>query len=165
MQDQYDLFLKYIPSASMILDVGFGSGRDMLYFSSLGYNVFGIDIVPDFILNAKSQGLNVYNMDVNNICLDMSFDGIWACASLLHLDDIFLPIAHLTKVLKPNGVIYLSMKYGVGQDNIDGITYKYMDEHLLSELANNCGLTIKEFNISGDKLFRGYSWINCILAK
>ena len=42
MQDGYELFLKYL-KGNKILDFGCGSGRDIKYFKSLGYDVDGID--------------------------------------------------------------------------------------------------------------------------
>ena len=35
MSLHYQKFLKYLPKTGKILDVGFGSGRDMIYFKSL----------------------------------------------------------------------------------------------------------------------------------
>lgn len=32
MSNHYQKFIKYLPSNSKILDIGFGSGRDMIYF-------------------------------------------------------------------------------------------------------------------------------------
>ena len=34
MSEQYKFFLKNMPKKGMILDIGFGSGRDMRYFKS-----------------------------------------------------------------------------------------------------------------------------------
>ena len=42
------------------------------------------------------------------------YDGIWACASILHLSksDLFLVFHKMNKALKENGIIYTSFKYG-----------------------------------------------------
>ena len=42
------------------------------------------------------------------------FDGIWACGSLLHVarHDLHSVFSRFFQALKPNGVIYLSFKYG-----------------------------------------------------
>ena len=39
MSSQYKLLEKYLKAGSKILDIGFGAGRDMLYFKSKGYDV------------------------------------------------------------------------------------------------------------------------------
>ena len=48
-----------------ILDIGFGSGRDSLYFKNKGFNVYSIDNVKEFCDYAKSLGLdNVYCISI-----------------------------------------------------------------------------------------------------
>jgi 2-polyprenyl-3-methyl-5-hydroxy-6-metoxy-1,4-benzoquinol methylase len=48
MGGTYVDFLAYIPQGGRILDVGFGSGRDLAYFSKQGYLAHGIDLVEEF---------------------------------------------------------------------------------------------------------------------
>ena len=60
MSYHYNLFEKYLNSyAKTILDIGFGSGRDSLYFSKK-YEVYSIDPVEEFCDNAKKIGLKMY---------------------------------------------------------------------------------------------------------
>ncbi|MGM9969716.1 MAG: methyltransferase domain-containing protein [Anaeroplasma sp.] len=66
--------------------LGFGSGRDSLYFTSKGYEVYAIDPTKSFCDNARKLGINnVYNLYAQDMEFDNVFDGIWACASLLHV--------------------------------------------------------------------------------
>lgn len=116
MSNLYNLFFKYInPKAKKILDIGFGSGRDMIYFKNKGYDVFGIDSCELFCEKAKEIGID--NVNCINV-LDMNyfdeFDAIWACASLLHIDkdelnDVF---KKCDRALKEEGIMYCSFKYG-----------------------------------------------------
>ena len=85
MTEHYNRFLPYLSQGAKILDIGFGSGRDMLYFVSKGYNAFGSDNVREFAYNAKENGLKVELCDFHNLPYVEFFDGIWACASLLHI--------------------------------------------------------------------------------
>ena len=50
------------------------------------------------------------------------FDGIWACASLLHVsrDDMVNVLCLVKRALKENGTLYLSYKYGTMQREKDG---------------------------------------------
>ena len=85
MSHHYQKFIKYLPSNSKILDIGFGSGRDMIYFQSQGYIVEGIDTSIEFVNNMKSKGYNVKLESVEDMNYINKYDAIWACASLLHV--------------------------------------------------------------------------------
>ena len=82
----YSLLERYLNNGDKVLDLGFGSGRDSLYFSQK-YNVVSIDPVDKFCEHARNIGLkNVYQMKAQDISFENEFDGIWACASLLHIN-------------------------------------------------------------------------------
>ena len=165
MAEHYAHFTKYLDIGSYILDVGFGSGRDMLYFTNNGYNVVGIDNVEDFVNHAKDIGLNVVLGDFHSLPYISEFDGIWACASLLHSDNLKLAFDNLAKALKDGGYIYLSMKYGQGSAIENGRFYQYIDDQELIKLCKQANLTIVETYYSGDLLKRNCGWINTILRK
>lgn len=75
MSVQYQLFEKHLnKNAKTILDIGFGSGRDMLHFSQK-YEVYGIDSTQAFCEHAKELGLNnVYCMNVKEMNFENKFD-------------------------------------------------------------------------------------------
>ena len=59
------------------------------------------------------------------------FDGIWACASLLHVAPADLPdvLRRLQRALRPGGVMFFKFKYGQGQRHSpDGRRFTDMDE-------------------------------------
>ena len=57
MSFHYNMFEKYLnDDAKTILAIGFGSGRDSLYFSEK-YEVYSIDPVEEFCEHAKNLGL------------------------------------------------------------------------------------------------------------
>lgn len=165
MTEHYARFTKFLNVGTTILDVGFGSGRDMLYFAKNGYTVIGIDNVKEFVDHAKSAGLNVALCDFHALPYNNEFDGIWACASLLHSENLQLAFKNLSKALKKGGYIYLSMKYGQGSNVENGRFYQYMDEQELISLCKQENLTIVDTYYSGDLLNRRRIWINAILKK
>ena len=165
MAEHYGRFLPYLASGAKVLDVGFGSGRDMLYFASKGFDVVGVDKVVEFVNNAQNMGLNVHLGDFHNLPCEEAFDGIWACASLLHSDNLPLAFKNLYKALKKDGYIYLSMKYGKGEKMENGRFYQYIDEEKLNELCQNVNLSIVEIYTSEDLLKRNNGWINAVIRK
>lgn len=165
MSGHYEHFTKFLNVGATILDVGFGSGRDMRYFAKNGYMVMGVDNVQEFVDHAQSEGLNVALCDFHALPYNNEFDGIWACASLLHSDNLLLAFNNIAKALKMGGYIYLSMKYGQGATVENGRFYQYIDEQKLTNLCKQSNLTIVETYYSGDLLKRSRKWINIILTK
>lgn len=165
MTEHYRRFLPYLSQGAKILDVGFGSGRDMLYFESKGYNVLGIDNVSEFVDNGKANGLNVELCDFHNLPYIETFDGVWACASLLHSNDLLIAFNNLYKALKVGGYVYLSMKYGKDSRVENGRFYQYVDEQKLKILCENSNFSIVKIYNSEDLLKRNNCWINAILTK
>ena len=71
MSIQYQFFLKHInKSNGKILDLGFGSGRDMIYFASLEYKVIGIDPTTAFVDMMRQKGYEVYIGKVDDMEVD-----------------------------------------------------------------------------------------------
>lgn len=165
MSEHYNRFIPFLKKGATILDVGFGSGRDMHFFANMGYNVYGVDNVNEFVDNAKRDGLNVQLCDFHNLPYVEKFDGIWACASLLHSNDLPLAFENLYRALKSGGYIYLSMKYGNGTSVENGRFYQYINEGALKTLCENANLSIIEIYNSTDLLKRNNGWINAVLTK
>ena len=87
MSHLYKDFLKYIPKDGHILDLGCGSGRDSLEFIKKGYNVTAVDGSKELAIAASEIiGKEVICSKFEDLQLTESFHGIWACASLLHVN-------------------------------------------------------------------------------
>lgn len=108
-------FLDLLEEGDTILDLGCGSGRDSLTFYELGYDVTPLDASEEMCQLAEIHtGLEVLRMTYEEMDFDNVFDGIWACASLLHtpkkeLSDILTKIA---RALNDKGILYMSFKLG-----------------------------------------------------
>lgn len=115
MSHLYNDFLKHIPKCGHILDLGCGSGRDSLEFIKQGYNVTAVDGSKELSIAAsKLIEQEVICSKFEELQLTEKFHGIWACASLLHVNrkDILDVIKNTSSNLKDNGVFYMSFKYG-----------------------------------------------------
>ena len=110
-------FLDYLPEDARILDFGCGTGRDTKAFRELGYEVTALDGSQSMCRIAGDlTGIPVKCMDFRDYspAAGESYDGIWACASLLHLKKKeLLPVMQaLGKALHTGGILYVSFKYG-----------------------------------------------------
>ena len=118
MSHLYKDFLKHIPKGGHILDLGCGSGRDSLEFIKRGYNITAVDGSKELSIAAsKIIGQEVIFNKFEDLQLTEKFHGIWACASLLHINkrDLINVIKNISSNLEDNGVFYMSFKYGKGE--------------------------------------------------
>jgi SAM-dependent methyltransferase len=114
-----------------ILDAGCGSGRDSLAFARLGFRVTPMEASAKLAALASAHtGLPVEVMTFDQIAWREEFDGVWACASLLHVPRAELPAAvtRLRDALVPGGVLWMSFKYGAQERFANGRHFTDLDE-------------------------------------
>ncbi len=113
--EMQERFISYIKPGGVILDLGCGSGRDSKAFLERGFRVTAVDGSPELCLYAeKVIGQPVICATFQEYEPSETFDGIWACASLLHLPyvEIAPVLKKLANHLSLDGCLYLSFKYG-----------------------------------------------------
>lgn len=169
MQPLYQRFLPLLPVRADILDAGCGSGRDAKYFIEHGYQLTAFDASAEIAALAEKEiGRAVQVQRLQDIRYKNQFDGIWACASLLHVPAKELPdvFQRLACALKPSGVIYCSFKYGQGEYEKQGRRFTDLDEAGLQALVEGIReLAIKELWVTADCRPRREQelWLNGIL--
>ncbi len=115
MEDILEKFVEYLPEDASVLDLGCGSGRDSLYLIENGYSVTAIDGSKEMCELAEIHtGQDVLNMEFDELDFEDVFEGVWACASLLHVEpkDMINILSKIYTSLKDNGILYMSFKYG-----------------------------------------------------
>ena len=166
-----DIFLDYIPLGGKILDFGCGSGRDTKYFLSKGYDVAATDGSEELCkIASEYAGVQVKQMLFEELNAIEEYDGIWACASILHVErkqlpDIMKKIAVATKM---GGVAYTSFKYGDFEGVRNGRFFTYLTEESFGEILKSVPeLVIEKLWISADvRAERGEErWLNIVLRK
>lgn len=163
-------FLDYVPDGGMILDFGCGSGRDSKAFLDAGYQVVPLD--GSSILCSSVQQL----LDQPVICCKFQdywamtqYDGVWACASLLHLKEDELPavLGQLIKSLKPDAPLYMSFKYGDNCGERNGRWFTDMTEERLQKImVSFSGVQLIDQWVTEDvRPGRAEKWLNNIYRK
>jgi ubiquinone/menaquinone biosynthesis C-methylase UbiE len=172
IKNHADYFLENIPGKKL-LDVGCGPGRDAKYFSEHGMEVVGIDLTANFI---KLAIVNVpkaifKQMDMRKLDFaNESFDGIWSCASFLHIPkkEAKDTLLNLNRVLKPGGLIFVSVKHGMGEKMVGEKHYQggekffaFYTQQELVDLFTSCGFDIQQANTE----HKGHDWVNVFAKK
>ena len=140
MSPLYSRFLQRLPKGGRILDAGCGSGRDVRAFLDRGYEVSAIDASPRLAELASIYcGLSVQVLRLQDVRWQSSFDGIWACASLLHVPVLELPgvLIRIADALRAGGVLYASFKHGQGERDHNGRRFTDLDETGLADLLRD----------------------------
>ena len=164
-----DAFVSVIPAEASVLDWGCGTGRDSRALCDRGFAVRSIDASQAMCDAAKELfGIDATCERFGDLDADARFDGIWACASLLHVPKGELPVlfskAH--GALAKGGVLYASFKYGNFEGMRGGRWYTDLDEQALVELVDACFDVVRMW-VTGDVRpgRAGEKWLNCLLQK
>lgn len=167
--EHQDTFLSYLPPQASILDLGCGSGRDSRAFLHKGYDVEAMDGSKELCrLASECIGKEVKCCNFQELEAENLYDGIWACASILHLNmaDLEAVMKRVYRALKPAGILYTSFKYGEFEGVRNGRYFNDMTEEKMELLLKR----LKNFQI--EKMWRtsdvrpGRSeekWLNLLL--
>lgn len=164
-------FLDFLNEEAHILDFGCGSGRDTNYFLEAGMKVDAIDGSEEMCRIASDYtGIEVQQMLFQELDVHDQYDGIWACASILHLpkNDLKIVLQKMAAALKKRGIIYTSFKYGEFEGERNGRYFTDFTIDTFQALIQDIKrLQIKEDWITGDvRPGRGEErWLNLILQK
>jgi cyclopropane fatty-acyl-phospholipid synthase-like methyltransferase len=157
---------KFIYQDSFILDIGFGSGRDLNYIKNITKNIYGLDASIEFV--------NILKQDVfykNKVSISVlpqidttffkinKFDVIISIAVLMHLKkyDITKTIRNIKNKLNFNGKVIISYST-IGRDNDERDFYE-ISKNEMTNLFNNENFKEIEFIINKDSLNRKIEWV------
>ena len=163
-------FASYLPNEASVIDMGCGSGRDVMAFSDMGHSAVGLDAAKELLKLAEERlGIKTVYADMSEYKAAAPYDGIWCCASLIHLNDEEQArfFRNLDRNLKPGGVLFLSVKDGAetGRDS-DGVFTDSCTEAELRKYLEETGCVMLECKVTADAMGRsGVRWLNVFARK
>ena len=171
LSDSYQRFRVYLSPGNKLLDAGCGAGRDVRHFIEEGYVVIAFDASREMVRKCNEYP-HAYckQLSFDQIRYREEFDGVWACASLLHLprSQAVSAVARLTTALKPGGIMFISLKAGKGNREINGRYFEYYDEGSITDLyKDDPRIEFVEHWRSKSTAFdgNGTEWLNLILRR
>jgi SAM-dependent methyltransferase len=163
-------FLAHVPPGGAILEAGCGSGRDALAFKRGGYAVTAFDGSAKMVeLATTHSGLPVQHLRFEDVAWENAFDGIWSCASLLHVprSDLEGVMRCLARALKPGGAWFMSFKLGETERFANERHFTDMTPDMLAALLARLDMTLLDAWISDDARpgRDGERWTNAIARR
>ena len=166
----YDEFLPLVKSNGLILDAGCGAGRDSKSFIEHGYEICAFDASKELVsLASKLIKKPVQQALFQTFESINKFDGIWACASLLHvpIDELSNVISKFVSLLTESGIFYCSFKLGREEVIRNGRVFTNVDEVSFGQYITGKPISIVKQWRTGD-LREGREseqWLNVILRR
>jgi SAM-dependent methyltransferase len=158
-----------------VLDAGCGAGRDTLALHSTSHGVTGIagiDLSPGMLHEARrlAPALPVALADLRSLPLrSQSCAGVWALASLVHLDDagVHRALEEFRRVLRPGGVLFVSMMRGELSDwKADGVHtrrwFNFEAGSRLPTVVEQLGFQVENRSLGADQHTR---WVNVLAVR
>lgn len=170
MSDLYTFLLSHLSPNSKVLDIGFGSGRDLSFLQDKGFEIWGIDPSSKFVDYAKERfnmisdhfftsSLPQLNIPKN---LHHTFDSVIVIAVWMHLPKSVYEdsIRSICTLLKPKGKIILSYSITPRTEET-GRFFEDVDSNLLQALFEKyeCTKITSTENKDGLSNDRDITWI------
>ena len=166
-----NIFMNMIESGGKVLDLGCGTGSASLELSKRGFLPFPVDAslemikVVEALLKIKARKISFDEIDEHNF-----YHAIWANFSLLHITkNKFSDILKiLFSALKDKGILFFSLKRGVGESRDKlGRFYSYYEKSEVEKYLEKAAFQTKRYTegfsvgLTGDK----ESWMGFFCEK
>jgi len=161
---------RYLKCGDSILDVGCGSGRDLIWLQKQKFKVTGFERSAGLAELARCNvGCDVILGDFETFDFSKyTFDAMLLCGALVHIPHTRLigVVGHVIQGVRDGGYILISLKAGEGcESGIDNrIFYLWKDEDL-RELLDSLGLAVIEFQQNQSKRDEQDTWLSYVLRK
>lgn len=161
MQKELNDFISRLPQRDdrlKLLEIGAGSGRDLTYMLSQGFDLTAIEPSQEMCKIIKENtGITPLQEKAEELNFYQNFDGIYAVASLLHISKENLPdvFKRISAALKDDGQLMVTFKKGDGE-SFDGKQrfFSYFQPDELKKMLNENGFKDVVIDVSVDMLQR-----------
>ena len=171
MSTLHKLFFKYFKSNCSVLDIGFGSGRDLAVLKENGYDIWGIDPSKEFVDNVQNRFSNISNhftqtsvpFQTKELPFNRKFDAIISIAMWMHLKhvDYMNIIKNIVSLANSKSTIVIS--YSKGTRSPDERYFEDVDLKYLTHLFQKHNFSLVESTENTDSLNRdNLTWITIV---
>jgi len=163
-------FVQHLKPGAHVLDIGCGSGRDLLWLKKKGFDPVGVERSQGLAdLARHHSGCRVISGDFH--CFDfsgMEADGILLAGALVHLEKTqVLPVLErILQGLKPEGILFFSVKQGEGC-TADGFGRRFHLWHReeLHSVVKGLPVSLRSTTSNRSALETGETWLGVLVEK
>jgi len=159
----HKLFNKHILKSHKVLDIGFGSGRDLQQICSLGAECWGVDRTQGFVAELAKDSyfknrLFCAKLPLLGLEFDVKFDVIVCISVIMHLtkEEIKTWVEDVTNYLVLGGKVIVS--YSVTSRVDDERFFEDLSNNVVHEIFLDAGFRLVDTIGSNDGLNRGIFW-------
>ncbi len=149
--DLYTLLETYLVPQGTTAENGCGNGRDAGWLAPHGYRVCGFDASTPLLAEARRLYPEIAFHEATLPALaeiEERFDNVVCETVIMHLPTESIPLAvdNLRRLLRPNGVLYLSWRVTEGEDQRqpDGRFYAAFEPPLVVDALVDCAILLFE---------------------
>lgn len=171
-QGEMKFFMKNLGRGKSIIELGCGPATDGKWLLEAGCrNVTSIDYsfgmlkMAQDVLGGACKKPVLARMDMYELGFPKNtFDGFWASASLLHLEEPWDALREISRVLKSGGLGFVSVKEGTGEkvNPKTGYYFKYYSRAQFSFLLRGAGFYILDSRIRENQ---NHNWLTFFVQK
>jgi ubiquinone/menaquinone biosynthesis C-methylase UbiE len=160
-----------LAGGARVLDLGCGSGRDLAAFAAEGLAALGLDLSRALLERARAAApaCPLAQADLTALPFrDGAFEGLWICASLLHVPAEAAPVAvrEAARVLAPGGWAVVSLKEGEGtSEDGEGRRFVHYTVDSAAGLFASNGFTSLALTASAGPTKGAPRWLTVIARK
>jgi SAM-dependent methyltransferase len=159
-----------LPPEAFILDVGCGSGRDLVWMKKQGFDVIGFERSPGLAELARDNaGCEVIEGDFETYDFSsILVDAVMLIGALVHVPhEGFLKVfKNITSAIPDNGSVLITLKEGSGDlKDLDGRIFYLWEDQKAREMFDTLGFKVREFSTSVSKTGSDDFWLCYVLDK
>jgi SAM-dependent methyltransferase len=159
-----------LPAEAFILDVGCGSGRDLLWMKKQGFEVIGFERSPELAeLARENAGCEVIEGDFETYDFSsILVDGVMLIGALVHTPyerfaEVFKNIA---ASIPKHGNVLITLKEGSGsRTDSDSRTFYLWQDQKAHAMFDTLGFEVRDFSKAVSKTSSGDVWMSYVLDK
>ncbi|MGA8178676.1 MAG: class I SAM-dependent methyltransferase [Desulfobacterales bacterium] len=159
-----------LPAEAFVLDVGCGSGRDLLWMKKHGFDVIGFERSPGLAELAREiTGCEIIEGDYETYDFSLiQVDAVLLVGVMVHVprerfSNIF---KNITSAIPDNGLVLTTLKEGSGDITYpDGRIFYLWEDPMAREMFDTLGFKVCDFSSSISKTGTGDVWMSYVLEK